>query len=141
MAHTRKEAEELYLQKVYELFTHYEGNIDDILVKSFNNFVKKGYLIIPEREIVYDSNRSSSAFFDDKYKDAIVSLIQDKYSEWQVEMKEVRSYNNIPSLEFTFKYDVKEKSFIPLLNDLGERFAQMTVEEEQSGYSQDDIPF
>ena len=144
MALTKQEAEEKYIKMLYIILTRCEARIDSLLVDSFGDIMSKEEMHLTEQEVFGYRSADQRVI----HIPAVATLIENKYSDWQVRYDEKDGI-------FTFKYNTKNQSLLNLFNSMEERFSKLDIrndEEEEELYDDhvsyneddvdnDDIPF
>ncbi len=126
MALTKKEVEEEYMQKLYRTLKGCEEVIDKKLVDDFGRIFEEEKIDITLSKICRGRDLPSINI------QPLVTLIKDKYSEWQV------SYNETDKT-FTFKYDTNQRSLLNLFGSLEGRFSKLDIDDDDEDDDEDEV--
>jgi len=123
MAYNKKQAEEEYVKRTYNLFKKYEKNIDELLVLNFEQLREQGIARISIGDIIIgttDTTAIGDQYFPEHYQDALVALIKDRYSDWKVSVSDDDKY-------LKFHYSKKEESLLTLFRNADDRFGNIDL--------------
>ena len=144
MAHTPKTLANAYAEEVYKLYLKCEARIDALLMEFFPKILKDGQITLGVKSAAIGESLIGAHYFPYPYKEAIISLVIEKYKAWGPLFERGDS---VHGGWFIFNYAIQQESLLTLFRNIEERFRNMDLSEcdGDNGFSLDDynndIPF